>query len=121
MSTNRLLAVGFIREVQHPDWIANPVLLSKKNGKWTLCVDYTSLNKACLKDPFPLPHIDQVVDLTAGCELLSFLDAYSGYHQITLTKAGQLATTFITPSGCFCYMKMLFELKNAWATYRRCM
>jgi hypothetical protein len=52
---SRLLAGGFIKEVQHPDWIANPILMSKKNGKWQMCIDYTSLNKICLKDPFPLP------------------------------------------------------------------
>jgi hypothetical protein len=77
---SRLLATGFIKEIQHPDWIANPVLVLKRSGKWRMCVDYTSLNKACPKDPFPLPRIDQVIDLTAMCELLSFLDAYSGYH-----------------------------------------
>jgi hypothetical protein len=76
----RLLAFGFIKEIYHPDWIANPVLVPKKSGKWRMCVDYTSLNKACLKDPFPHPRIDQVIDLIARCELLSFLDAYSGYH-----------------------------------------
>jgi hypothetical protein len=76
-----------------------------------MCVDYTSLNKACPKDPFPLPPIDQVVDLTVGCELLSFLDTYSGYHQIPLAKADQPATTFITPFGCFSYVKMSFGLK----------
>jgi hypothetical protein len=81
-----LLATGFVKEIQHPDWIANPVLVPKKNGKWGMCVDYTSLNKVCPKDPFPLPWIDQVMDLTAGCELLSFLDAYSSYHQIPLTE-----------------------------------
>ncbi|KAK1617600.1 hypothetical protein QYE76_023117 [Lolium multiflorum] len=54
----RLLAAGFIMEV-HPDWLANPVLVLKKNGSWRMCIDYTSLNKACPKDPFPLPRIDQ--------------------------------------------------------------
>jgi hypothetical protein len=77
-----------------------------------MCIDYTSLNKACPKDPFPLSRIDQVVDLTAGCELLSFLDAYSGYHQIPLVEADQPATTFITLFRCFCYVKMPFGLKN---------
>jgi hypothetical protein len=86
-----------------------------------MCVDYTSLNKACPNDPFPLPRIDQVVDLTAWCELLSFLDAYSVYHWIPLAKADQPATTFITPFGCFCYVKMSFRLKNVGATYQRCM
>jgi hypothetical protein len=74
----KLLEAGFIKEVFHPMWLANPVLIKKKNGKWQMCVDYTSLNKACPKVPFPLPRIDQIVDSTAGCELLCFLDAYSG-------------------------------------------
>jgi hypothetical protein len=77
---SRLLTAGFIKDVQHPDWIGNPVLVPKKNERWQLCVDYTSLNKARPKDPFPLPRINQVIDLTAGCELLSFLDAYLGDH-----------------------------------------
>jgi hypothetical protein len=70
-----------------------------------MCVDYTSLNKAYPKDQFPLPHINQVIDLTAGCELLRFLDAYSGYHQIPLTEADQPVTTFITPFGFFAMRK----------------
>ena len=76
-----LLAAGFIKEVCHPEWLANPILVRKKSGKWRMCVDYMGLNKACLKDLFPLPCIDQVVDSTSGCENLCFLDAYSGYHQ----------------------------------------
>src|SRR5205085_11600475 len=75
------------KEVYHPDWLANPVLVRKKNGKWCICVDYTDLNKACPKDPFGLPRIDQVVDSSAGCELLCFLDAYSGYHQVSLAES----------------------------------
>jgi hypothetical protein len=86
-----------------------------------MCVDYTSLNKSCPNDPFPLPHNDQVIDLTVIYELLSFQDAYSGYHQIPLTKVDQPTTTFITPFGYFCYIKMLFGLKNVGATYQRCM
>jgi hypothetical protein len=95
----KLLEAGFIKEVFHPTWLANPVLVKKKNGKWRMCVDYTSLNKACPKVPFPLPRIDQIVDSTAGCELLCFLDAYSGYHQIKMKVSDQLATSFITPFG----------------------
>jgi hypothetical protein len=70
------------------------------------------LNKASLKDPFPLLQIDQVVDLTAGCELLSFLDAYSSYHHIPLVEAYQPTSTFITPFGCFCYVKIMLGLKK---------
>ena len=76
----RFLAAGFIMEVLFPEWLANPVLVLKKNKQWRMCIDYTSLNKACSKDPFALPRIDQVIDSTAGCKLLSFLDAYLGYH-----------------------------------------
>src|SRR5688572_31401657 len=75
----RLVAAGFIREVLHPEWLANPVLVLKKNKvDWRMCVDYTDLNKHCPKDPFGLPRIDQVVDSTAGCSVLSFLDCYPG-------------------------------------------
>ena len=83
-----------------------------------MCVDYMSLNKACPKDLFPLPHIDQVVDSTSGYETLCFLDAYSGYHQIMMKEFDQLATSFVTPFGSFCYVSMPFGLKNTGATYQ---
>ena len=86
-----------------------------------MCVDYSRLNKACRKDHFPLPRIDQIVDSTSRCEILSFLDAYSGYHQIAMKKSDQLTTLFITPYGSYCYVTMPFSLKNAGATYQRCM
>ena len=86
-----------------------------------MCVDYTGLNKACPKDHFPLPRIDQIVNSTSGCEILSFLDAYSGYHQITMKETDQLATSFITPYGLYCYVTMPFVQKNTGATYQRCM
>jgi hypothetical protein len=70
-------------------WLANPELVKNKNGKWRMCVDYTGLNKACPKHLFPLPRIDQIVDSTLGCEALSFLDAYSGYHQIMTKESDQ--------------------------------
>ena len=82
-------------------------------------VDYTYLNKHCPKDPFGLPRIDEVVDSTTGYELLSFLDCYSGYHQISLKEEDQMKTLFITPFGAYCYKTMSFELKNAGATNQR--
>jgi hypothetical protein len=81
-----LLAAGFIKEVYHSDWLANLVLVHKKNNEWRMCVDYTDLNKHYPKDPFGLPHIDEVVDSMASYELLSFLDCYCSYHQIALNK-----------------------------------
>jgi hypothetical protein len=86
-----------------------------------MCIDYTSLNKVCPKDPFTLSRIDQVVDSTARCEQLSFLNAYSGDHEIAVKEANQHATTFITPFGTFYYVSMPFGLKNVGATYKRCM
>jgi hypothetical protein len=118
---HKLMATGFIKEVFHPEWLANPVLVRKKGGKWRMCVDYAGLNKACPKVPYPLPRIDQIVDSTAGCETLSFLDAYSGYHQIRMKESDQLATSFITPFDMYCYVTMPFGLRNAGATYQRCM
>ena len=79
----------------------------------------TLINKHCRKDPFGLPRIDEVVDSTAGCELLSFLDCYSGYHQISLKEEDQIKTSFIMPFGAYCYTTMSFGLKNAGATYQR--
>ena len=86
-----------------------------------MCVDNTGLNKACPKDLFPLPCIDEVVDSTSGCETLCFLDAYSGYHQVMMKESNQLMTSFITPFRSFCYVTMPFGLKNVGATYQRCM
>jgi len=84
-----------------------------------MCVDYTDLNKHCPKDPFGLPRIDQVIDSIAGCVLLSFLDCYSGYHQIALKEEDQIKTAFITPFRAYVYKTMSFRLKNAGVTYQR--
>ena len=73
-----LLGKGFIREVQYPEWLANVVVVKKKNGKWRVCIDFTDLNKSCPKEPFPLPHIGNLIDATAAHQLMSFMDAFSG-------------------------------------------
>ncbi|KAL0730557.1 hypothetical protein Bca4012_026650 [Brassica carinata] len=115
----RLLKVGSITEVRYPDWLANPVVVKKKNGKWRVCVDFTDLNKASPKDCFPLPHIDRLVEATAGNKLLSFMDAFSGYNQIMMNPDDREKTAFITDRGTYCYKVMPFGLKNAGATYQR--
>ena len=71
-----------------------------------MCVDYTDLNNHRPKDPFGLPRIDEVVDSTAGYELLSILDCYSSYHQISLKEEDQIKMSFITPFGAYCYTTM---------------
>uniref|UniRef100_A0A2N9FH63 Uncharacterized protein n=1 Tax=Fagus sylvatica TaxID=28930 RepID=A0A2N9FH63_FAGSY len=119
---DKLLAANFIREVFYPDWLANVVMVKKSTGKWRMCVDFTDLNKACPKDSFPLPRIDQLVDSTAGHKLLTFMDAFSGYNQIVMDdERDQEKTSFITSRGLFCYKVMPFGLKNAGATYQRLM
>ena len=116
---SNLMQAGFIREVKYPEWLANVVVVPKKGGKWRVCVDYTDLNDACPNDSFPLPRIDQIVDASAGQGMLSFLDAFSGYHQIPMFPPDAEKTAFITPHGLFCYNVMPFGLKNAGATYQR--
>ena len=111
------MAAGFIWEVYYPEWLANVVLVKKANGNWRMCVDFTDLNKACPKDSFSLPRIDQLVDSTAGHKLLTFMDAFSGYNQIRMVKEDQEKTAFITSQRLYCYKVMLFGLKNAGATY----
>jgi hypothetical protein len=116
----KVMAAGFIREILHPNWLANPILVQKKNTvEWRMCVDYTDLNKHCPKDSFGLPRIDQIVDSTTGSVLLSFLDCYSRYHQIALREEDQSKASFITPFGTYCYKTMSFGLKNAGASYQR--
>jgi ribonuclease HI len=117
----KLLDAGFIEEVHHPVWLANPVIVPKANGKLWMYIDYTSLNKACPKDPYPLPRIDQIVDSTSGCDLLSFLDAYSGFHQIQMSREDREHTAFVTVDGLYCYVVMPYGLKNALSTFVRVM
>ena len=115
---SRLLKAGLIIEVQYSEWLANPVV-KKKNGKWRVCVDFTDLNKACPKESYPLPQIDRLVESTTGNELMSFIDAFSGYNQILMHRDDQEKTSFITDRGTYCYKVMPFGLKNAGASYQR--
>ena len=92
-------------------------MVKKSNGKWRMCVDFTDLNRACPKDSYPLPRIDTLVDSTARHELLSFMDAFSGYNQNKINEEDQERTSFLISQGIFCYKVMSFGLKNAGATY----
>ncbi|XP_023891886.1 uncharacterized protein LOC112003895 [Quercus suber] len=113
----KLLEADFIKEVFYPNWLANVVMIKKSNGKWRMCIDFTDLNKACPKDSFPLPRIDQLVDSTAGHKLLSFMDTFSGYNQILMDEDDQEKTSFVTNQGLYCNKVMPFGLKNTEATY----
>ena len=119
MKVDNLLKVSFIREVKYPEWLSNVVVVPKKGGKWRVCVDYNDLNEACPKDSFPLLRIDHIVDAAARHEILSFLDAFFGYHHIPMHPPILEKTTFITPHGLYCYNVMPFSLKNVGETYKR--
>ena len=81
-----LLEANFISEAKYTTWLSNVVFVKKSNGKWRMCVDYIDLNRACPKDAYPFPNIDKLVDNSSGYKLLSFMDAYSGYNQISWLK-----------------------------------
>ena len=113
----KLKKAGAIKEVFYPEWLANTVVVKKKNEKWRVCIDFMDLSKACPKDPFPMPWIDRLVDSTIGHSRMSFLDAFQGYHQIPLAAEDQEKTAFVTPVGNYHYKVMPFGLKNAGSTY----
>ncbi|KAL0406447.1 UNVERIFIED_CONTAM: hypothetical protein Slati_3958600 [Sesamum latifolium] len=114
-----LLNIEDTSKKQFPEWLSNVVLVPKPGEKWRMCIDFRDLNKACPKDFYPLPLIDQLVDSTSGFDLLSMMDASQGYHQIILAPEDRKKVSFITSSGTFCYVAMPFGLKNAGATYQR--
>ncbi|KAL0444469.1 UNVERIFIED_CONTAM: hypothetical protein Slati_2169600 [Sesamum latifolium] len=113
------MAAGHIEEIQFPEWLSNVILVPKPGEIWRMCIDFRDLNKACPKDFYLLPRIDQLVDSTSGCELLSMMDASQGYHQIMFAPEDHKKVSFITSSGTFCYFAMPFGLKNVGATYQR--
>ena len=90
----------------------------KKNGQVHICIDFHDLYRACLKDDFPLPHINLLIDNTAGYEMLSFMDDFLRYNQIRLAKEDRDKTSFTTSWGTYYYMVMSFDLKNAETTYQ---
>ena len=105
--------------VEYPKWLANVIPIPKKDGKVTVCVDFKDLNKANLKDDFPLPHIDLLVDSIASHLMLSFMDGFFEYNQILMALEDMEKTTFIIECSTYCCRVMLFGLKNAGATYQR--
>jgi hypothetical protein len=114
-----LLDTGFIREVVYPKWLSNVVMVRKKNGKWRMCTNFTDLNKCCPKDDFLIARIDQIVDSAAASEMMALLDCFSGYHQIWLRPEDEEKTSFITPFGTYCYLRMPKRLRNVGPTFYR--
>jgi len=110
----KLLQAKFVREAHYTTWLANIVLVKKSNGKWRMCTDYTDLNKACPKDSYPLSSIDRLVDGAAGHKYMSFLDAFSGYNQISMHPPDINKTAFMTDDTNYVYEVMPFGLKKRW-------
>ena len=99
--------------VQYPKWLANVVLVPKKDGKVRVCVNFKNLNKASLKDDFSFPHIDMLVNSTVGHAMLSFMDGFSNYNHILMAPEDREKTSFVTKWGTYRYIVMPFGLKNA--------
>jgi len=112
VEVEKLLKASFIREVKYPEWVSNVVLVKKPNGKWRMYVDFTDLNKACPKDSFSLPKVDQLVDSTACQGLLSFTDAFLGYNQVRMHPEDEENMTFITDQGLYCYKVMPIRIEK---------
>ena len=111
-----LLQAKFISKINYAQWLSKMVLMKKENGKWWMCVDYTDLNKAYLKDAYPLPNIDKLVD-NSSYSNLSFMVAYFGYNQIPMDINDRKHTTFLTEGTNYMHNVMPFRLRNAGSTY----
>ena len=111
--------MGFISVVENPEWLANVVPIPKKDNKVRVCIDFKDLNKVSLKDDFPLPHIDLLVDSIVGHSMLPFIDGVLEYNQILMAPKDMEKTTFITEWGTYYYRVMAFGLKNVKATYQQ--
>jgi hypothetical protein len=121
LEVEKLLKANFIYPVALTDWVSNLVPIDKKQGTIRVCIDYRDINKACPKDNFPTPFVDQIVDDCAGSEIFSLMDGFSGYNQINIVPEDQHKTAFICPWGTFAYRKLPFGLKNVGATFQRAM
>ena len=116
---NKILKEKIIFLVRHSKWVSNLVPMRKKNGDIRICIDFINLNKACQKDNFPLPTVEQVLQLVVDSKLMSFLDGFSGYNQILVHRDDRLKITFRTKWGTYSYQKIPFGLINAGATFQR--
>ena len=120
MEIDKILATGLIFPVEEAEWVSPIVIQNKKDkAEIRVCVDYRSLNNACIHDPFPTPFSDEVLDHVAGNEAYSFTDGFSGYHQVRIAEEDKSKTTFTTEWGSFAYHVMSFGLKNAPAVFSR--
>ena len=117
VEVDKLLRAGFIYPIPLTDWVSNIVPVNKKQGTIRICIDYRDINRACPKDNYPTPYIDQIIDDCAGSEIFSFMDGFSGYNQINILPADQPKTAFIFPWGTFAYCKLPFWTQECWSHF----
>ena len=117
----KLLDARIIFKVRHSEWVSNLVPVRKKSGEIRLCVDFRNLNHTSDKDNYPVPPMEQLLQMVSGSELFSLLDRFSGYNQVLVAEEDRLNTTFRTKWGTFAYRRMPFGLINAGAKFQRAM
>lgn len=116
-----MVDAGIIAPIRYSSWMSNLVVVRKKNGDIRLCVDFRNLNQASLKDNYPLPNMEHLLQRVTGAGMMSMLDGFSRYNQVLLKRENQLKTAFTTPWGTFMYLRMPFGLMNVGATFQRAM
>ena len=117
----KMYDAGIIVSLRYSEWVSNLVSVRKKTGEIRLCIDFRNLNRACLKDNYPLPKMDHILQKVVGAKRISLLDGFSGYNQVLVYPTDQHKTAFTTPWGTFMYVKMPFGLMNVGATFQRAM
>jgi hypothetical protein len=117
----KLLDAKIIIPLRYSKWIANLVIVRKKNGEVRLCVDFRNLNRCSKKDNYPLPKMEHLLQRISGANVMSFLDGFSGYNQISVHPDDQEKTAFTTPWGTLMYTNIPFGLMNVGATFQRAM
>ena len=114
-----MVDASIIAPIMYSSWMSNLVVVWKKNGDIQLCVDFCNLNQLSLKDNYPLPNMEHLLQRVTGAGMMSMLDGFSGYNQVLLKREDQLKTAFTTPWGTFMYLRMSFGLMNTGATFQR--
>jgi hypothetical protein len=114
-----MVDVGIIAPIKYSSWMSNLVVVQKKTGDIHLCVDFRNLNQLSLKDKYPLPNMEHLLQRVTGAGMMSMLDGFSRYNQVLIKREDQLKTTFTTPWGTFMYLRMLFGIMNISATFQR--
>ncbi len=114
-----MIEANIILPIKHSSWVANLVLIRKKNGEIRLCLDCRDLNLVSLKDHHPLPSMEQILSKVSGSKRFTFLDGFSSYNQVLVKEPNRYKPTFTTKWGTYAYCKMPFELTNAGVTFQK--